>query len=271
MILAAAGLALANAGADEVLVSTPLNVAKAYGVAGAVLWLAADSGVTLDGEGRVAVLADETGNFELRPTHFGPAPLLVAKALHGRPVFRFDGNQALYTADGFADGLDHDMTFIIVGLTNGDPYNLEYPLYLGGNATTGANRAMGIFEGKEMFDGQWVACLGEPALKHAFVVSGISINAGLTQACFYRNGKLITSSGLDPRNGGNKFGPLSGDITMGAATDPVRGWNGDIAEEIVYNRQLTPAEMQTIWTALSAKYGLPETPAASATNAAIRK
>jgi hypothetical protein len=270
-VMTALLLGTVGAVADDVLVSTPLKVMAAYGVGGAVLWLAADSGVTLDHQGNVMVLDDRTGNFTLRPVHSGPSPSLVAKALNGRPVFRFDGNQTLYTADGFGDGLDRDMTFIIVSVANGVSMDQEYALYLGGNATTGANRAMAIYEGKEIFDGQFVASIGEPALKRVFTVSGISISPALTRASFYRNGKLITTAGLDPRNQGNKFASLSGEITMGAATMPVRGWYGDIAEELVYNHQLSAAEMQTIWSALSTKYDLHEAVAAPASAASSVK
>jgi hypothetical protein len=67
---------------------------------------------------------------------------------------------------------------------------------------------------------------------------------------------LTVVSSEDPIDGNVKFGDLSDGVTMGAATDPVCGWQGDIAEELVYDHQLTPAEIQLVWGYLSSKYGL---------------
>ena len=61
--------------------------------------------------------------------------------------------------------------------------------------------------------------------------------------------------------GNAKFQDLSDGVTLGAATDPVRGWSGDIAEALVYDRQLTPTEMQFVCYSLSNKYGIHPTTA----------
>ena len=110
-----------------------------------------------------------------------------------------------------------------------------------------------------MFDGQWVAYFGKPVVKNVFVVAGSSINSTLTQATFYRNGTQTMVNNLAEEVGNAKFQDLSGGVTLGAATDPVRGWSGDIAEELVYNHQLSPTEMQLVWFYLSNKYGLHQT------------
>jgi hypothetical protein len=241
-------------------VEAPLTVTSGYGVSGLVLWLAADSGVTLDKDnsGGVGILADKTGNFILTPNSADQEPIYVPNGLNGRPVLRFNGDQSLYSPDNFGTALNRDMTIIIVAMTTNSSLHRElFPLYLGQNSSPHVNRAFSYLKGKEVFQGQFVGCNGPPVVPNIFFVSGASINSKLTQATFYRNGKQTMVSNQDlVLNGDVAFGNLSDGVTMGAATDPVCGWQGDIAEELVYNRQLSPAEMQMVWSYLSAKYGL---------------
>jgi hypothetical protein len=243
----------------------PLHVKQGYGIKGLVLWLAADSGITTDAQGQVIKIADRTGNFTLATTAGNPGPTLVPKVLNGLPILRFDGKQSLYSPYNFGAALDHAMTFIIVAMTNGAPYE-EFSLYLGKNASQGYNRAMAVLNGNELFDGQWVGCQGEPAVKQVFVMTGTSINASLTQATFYRNRKQIMTSSLLPASTAT-FQEVSDGVTLGAAPVQLYGWNGDIAEELVYDRQLSAAEMQNLWVALSAKYALPHSTPVSTSSA----
>jgi len=243
----------------------PLHVKRGYGVKGLVLWLAADNGVTSDAQGQVTALVDRTGNFTLTITGAVRGPTLVPNVLNGHPVLRFKGNHILYSPYNFGNALDHAMTFVSVAMTNSTPRE-EFSLYLGKNAAQGENRALAIFEGNELFDGQWVSCLGEPAVKNVFVLTGASINAGLTRATFYRNDKLIMTSGIKPDSTA-PFAEVSDGVTLGAAPGPLCGWEGDIAEQLVFDRQLTPAEMQILWNTLSAKYALARTTAVSTTAA----
>ena len=239
----------------------PLRVGSAYGVGGLVLWLAADSGVTLDkaNSNGVAILNDKTGNFILTPDDAKQEPIYVADGLNGKPVLRFNGGQSLYSPDDFGTALNHDMTFIIVAMTNDSPDREQFPLYLGQNSTPHVNRNVSFYKGDELFDGQYVACTGPKVATNAFVVMGSSINPTLTEANFYRNGRQLLVGTVSETNKKEHrtaaFEDLSGGVTMGAATDPVCGWRGDIAEELVYNHQLSPAEMQTVWVYLSNKYG----------------
>jgi hypothetical protein len=239
------------------MTEAPLVVTTGYGVSGLVLWLAADSGVTLDKDNNVLSLVDKTGNFTLKQTDPDQAPTFVRNGLNDRPVLRFNGNQSLYSPDNFGTDLNRDMTIIMVSMTtNSSLHRQQFSLYLGHNTTPHANRALANLKGRELFDGQFVACYGEPVVKNTFVMECASINSTLTQATFYRNGAPTAVSNLAEENGHAKFEDLSEGVTMGAATDPVCGWQGDIAEELVYDHQLTPAEMQTIWFYLSNKYGL---------------
>jgi len=235
---------------------TPLVVTSAYGVDGVVLWLAADSGVTKDDGNNVTALVDKTRNFTLTTTDPDQEPSYVANGLNGRPVIRFNGDQSLYSPDNFGTDLNRDMTIIVVAMNTGARTRLQYPLYLGQNSTSHANRALSCYRGYNLFDGQWVACYGPPPVRNTFVVTGASLNPALTQATFYLDGALTMVGGLARENGNATFGDLSNGVTLGAAAGPCRGWLGDIAEELVYDRQLSPTEMQLIWSSLAGKYGL---------------
>jgi hypothetical protein len=211
----------------------------------------------------VTALADKTGNFILTANNADQEPTYVQNGLNGKPVLRFNGDQSLYSSDNFGGVLNHDMTIIVVALSTASPQREQFPLYLGQNATPHANRALPYYKGVELFDGQFVGRFGPPvARRNIFIMFAASINPTLTEATFYRNGKKTAVGDSDPIDGDVKFADLSDGVTMGAATDPVCGWEGDIAEELVFDRQLTPGEMQTIWSCLSSKYGLHDVPGA---------
>ena len=88
---------------------------------------------------------------------------------------------------------------------------------------------------------------------NAFLLSAGSIDSTLSQVTFYRNGRQTLITGIDYAG----FENLSNGVTMGAApVVPICGWQGDIAEELVFDRQLTSLEMQQVWHGLSSKYGI---------------
>ncbi len=242
----------------------PLVVTMGYGIDGLVLWLAADSGLSTDSSGSITSMVDKTGNFTLTPPNSDQAPTYVSNGVNGKPVLRFNPDQSLYSPDNFGNDLNHDMTLIVIAMTNASRTFFQYPVYLGQNRTSHANRALAYYHGKVVFDGQWVSFYGPAVVRNAFVMVGVSVNSTVTQATFYQNGAQTMVSGLSNENGKASFENLSRGVTLGAAADPCRGWLGDIAEVLVYDHQLSPAEMQTVWSALSAKYGLHATPTALA-------
>jgi hypothetical protein len=269
-MLGGIGGAAGDAPKSTELVEAPPAVITGYGVNGLVLWLAADSGVTLDKSGGVTALADKTGNFIVTPNDVDQEPTYIPNGLNNKPVLRFNGHQSLYSSDNFGNLLNREMTVIVVAMTTDSSLQRhQFPLYLGQSITPGVNRALAYLKGKEFFDGQSVGFFGAPVVKDTFLMTGAAINSTLTQATFYRNGAQTMVSNLTEEYGDAKFADLSDGVTMGGATDPDCGWQGDIAEELVYDHQLTPAEMQTVWFYLSNKYGLHQTagPATGGTQA----
>jgi hypothetical protein len=243
----------------------PLHVKHGYDLKGLTLWITAEDGITTDAKGQVTQLVDKTGNFTLKPPKGLTGPTQIPKALNGHATLRFNGQQSLYSPDGFGNAQDRAMTFIIVSKDTAAAEVERYQLYLGQNAEAHCNRAFCQYQGKEVFDGQFVICWGPAVLRNVFFMDSALINPNHTQATFYRNGFKLMSSGLAPENHDAKFDYVSDGVTLGAAPTNLYAWQGDIAEALVFNRQLKPAEMQTIWTGLSAKYALgkitPDVPA----------
>ncbi len=234
----------------------PLHIKHGYGVKGLALWITAEDGITADAQGHVSQLVDRTGNFTLTPPNGSMGPAQIAKALNGHAVLRFTGSESLYSPDSFGNALDHDLTFIIVALGTAPADAEQFALYLGQNVDAHYNRSFSHYKGDVLLEGQFVGCYGEPVLRNIFLVEGAALNAARNRTTFYRDGKEIMTSGLALENHGARFEPVSDGVTLGAAPTNLFGWQGDIAEALVYDRELSPAEVKTIWTALSAKYGL---------------
>ena len=94
-------------------------------------------------------------------------------------------------------------------------------------------------------------------IANTFIMTAASMNSTLTRVTFYRNGKqTMVGNQINENGNATTFKDLSDGVTMGAATDPVCAWQGDIAEELIYDHQLTPTEMQFVWFHLSNKYGI---------------
>ena len=240
----------------------PLHVKRAYDIRGLTLWITAEDGITTDAKGQVTQLIDKTGNFTLTRPDGHAAPTQVLKALNGYAVLRFNGQQSLYSPYNFGNAQDGAMTFITVSLGTAAEGDEQFQLYLGQNSMNHCNRSLCHFKGREMLEGQFVGCYGPPVLRNVFFMDGAALNRTHMRTVFFRDGKKIMVSRLNPEDDpAARFDQVSDGVTLGAAPTNLFGWQGDIAEALVFDRALTEAEMQTIWNALSAKYGLGQQPA----------
>ena len=220
-------------------------------LSGLSLWLRADLGVEQDGGGNVTAWSDQAGGHSVIQS--GSArPTYVASDLNGKPALRFSGGQWLYGSSSFGTNLNQDMTIVMVGMTT-QPESQTYSVYLGQNASAGANRALAYYQGDELFDGQFVSAFGVPApAPGSFVVEAASLNSALTQATFYRDGVQTSVGSI---NGGSMVN-LSSGLSIGAATGGFATWQGDIAEVLVYDHQLSSDELAQIGGYLGDKYDL---------------
>ena len=220
---------------------------------GRVLHLAADAGVQVDADGRVESWNDQSGqSHHASQAIAAHRPLLVRNAIHGRPTLRLDGKKRFLKVSGqvvtspafavFAVVSDHSTTKQhreIFSNWNGAAGNSGTSLFLG---MTGADsiRLSDDFSGIGAIQSR----------STPFVLSGFSDSTGVS---VQQNGEELASraQGLSPRNLKTEYvigqqGNIDGEY-----------WHGDIAELLVYDRELKDTERQAVTQYLVEKYNLP--------------
>ncbi len=219
---------------------------------GLVVWLNADKGVTTSGT-LVTSLTDQASGYILSGGVSGQ-PTYVLSDFRGHAGIRFSGGQSLTTFASLGTSLNSDITIVTVGSTV-YPSGEGFALYLGQNTATGANRDFLYYSGYEYFDTQGPGCYGGaiPPIANTLVSEVVTLDPTLTNVAFYQNNVhtlTTTVSGLQNVVAG---------ITMGNATSVGAGygWRGDIYEQLVYDHQLSSAELQQLSVYLAAKYGVP--------------
>ncbi|MDI1248811.1 MAG: hypothetical protein PSV13_08110 [Lacunisphaera sp.] len=235
-------------------------------------WFRADQGVVKDGDNKVSQWTDVSGHgFHVVQTAI-PArqPLLVSGALNGQPAVSFDSSaQTQLRAAGPIDLLagGSDLTVIaVVQPTAEQGYkstlvDLNYEAY----GFKWAQQDGGTND-------YYLAASNAP-LTAALIGPAVPAVAGQCQVLVtmrsgaeaegYRNGQLMGTRALADAT---LYGVVE-QWVVGNQVYPYYGFNGQIAEILVYNRALTPAERAQVEAALMAKYinpdadsdGLPDT------------
>ena len=221
------------------LSATAMPLTSAQGMR---LWLRADAGLTTsDTAGHLALWSDQSGqgnNATQMTSTNENRPTVVAGALNGRPVVRFDGSQRQsLNLPNVMNGANAGEIFVVVrsttvpgALWNFGNYGDCYPYY---NGT--------MYEG---FGTDTWAALPTPALD-------------LSQYHLY-NVSASVSEWTQRFNGQVNFDRLGN--TVNFATSPTLGTGnnyyltGDIAEVIVYDHILSPQERETVEFYLDSKY-----------------
>ena len=229
--------------------------------AGLSLWVRADAGVTASANGSVTAWADQSGsNNTAVQAAESKAPKLVANALNGKPVLRFDGvddyldvaqSQSLaITGDissFFVVKFDDFATFRAVwGKTAGPAGNLPAPTDYYTVPTTGVPR---LYRGNGT----------------STSLGFVDATKGLTAATylivgFAQQGTTLTHYLSGQANGSGQLTATLGDggkaLKIGSREDFVTKMKGDIAELVIYGRALPEAERNQVVDYLKKKYGL---------------
>jgi hypothetical protein len=227
-----------------------------------VLWLRADAGVTTDGSGGVSAWADQSGAGHDASQ---AAPLsraqLAPGVLNGNPVLHFNGNTSFFNVTGQVLTSQRFTIFTVVNdlglsdfafrevFSNWNPISNEATSVFFGLAHENPARARltDNFGGADPpYSQQGVGEITNPATH--FIFTGIS---GLTDALIYQNTDLIAEKG-SPLTTRNLVAPYH--IGQQGPEGLLEHWNGDIAEILVYDRELSAAERQQVWNYLGEKY-----------------
>lgn len=221
---------------------------------GLLMWFKADNGVTLS-QGRVATWIDQSGgNSNATQTTAGNQPQLVSNVLNGKPVVRFDGTsdslRFIQRMDGFSGA-----TLIIVSASAGDPQGVyaggesaplywpEYKpwgmLYLSPYQTSVRYRfGTGQANNLPMYT--------RPSVGGSFSIT-TAVKSGTAESV-YVDGQLRQSW----TSASSTLSGISDAGTIGFGAN--KGFAGDIAEILVYNRAVTASERQAIEGNLTGKY-----------------
>ncbi len=226
---------------------------------GLCLWLAADFGVTTNAAGLVSVWADQSGaGHSASQSSFGSQPSLLPNQLNGQPVVRFIGGKFF----ALAGQIITSPQFTIVAVVCDQRTDTNFrELISNWNSATG-NQGTSVFFGTtgrnpvrarftDSFGGAdqgqtGVGILSSPS--NYFVFTAVS---GANMVAVYQNTTNIAfrNTPLTARN-------LTGDYVLGRQGNGTfdEYWRGDIAEMLVFNRELSLSELEQVWSFLLLKY-----------------
>jgi alpha-tubulin suppressor-like RCC1 family protein len=234
---------------NEVSISTPATGAT-LPMTGMKLWLRADFGVVKDASNLVSSLTDESGSGNTGTSSGSSQPLFVSAVMNGNPALHFNGQSTVIGLPSFLWGATAAEAFVILRATSEQP---------------GGNRGLWSIgsdyrNAYPQSDGQIVDDFGSAN----YYWSGTTV-ARLNEQHLYN--VVSTSTEWTSRlNGRVQFTTASN--TVGFWPWPVIGsggavsgygstnFDGDIAEVIIYDHALTPAERDSVNSYLFSKYGM---------------
>jgi hypothetical protein len=225
--------------------------------AGVQLWMQADTGTTLGTSDKVLEWADQSGNLNTatQPDE-NLAPTLVANALNGHSVVRFDGvDDVLDVADSDSISITNDIsTFYVLRFDNFSTFRsvwgktlVNQPAPTDIYAASGSGTPV-FYRGNGTAPGNANGARPYPA--------GSYILAGVQQA-----GTAVSHFLNGAPNGGGTITAVAEDrdtaLRIGSRGDGVTRMSGDLAELLIYNRALSAAERTALQRHLAEKYALP--------------
>lgn len=219
------------------------------------IWLKADAGVNLNGNGVIA-WNDQSGNgHHALVTPSLSSPQLVANELNGRPVIRFNGIDNGLQTDTLTTFPQKRGTLFIVFRING----------LGSKAGAGYGTLLSTYFGKKVtwqlgesaevygfYDGEGTGFPFSACREKKWEVAGL-VRTNDTMFNFYRMGRLQTEFNVKSNQ------PDANTIKIGS-NGRLEVLNGDIAEIIIYNRSLKNDEVGQVNNYLLTKYQLKAPP-----------
>ena len=249
-----------------------------------VLWLRADKGVTLSENAVVKWIDQSTNGYEFvcspsgRPALSGNDPELVTNALNGHPAVRFDGGDVLTSIQNIQlfDSSSSPLTiFAVFSTTSNDiqKFLLNQQSVTGfGNFELGYD--VGDYQGVGNFglhQGYGAATATSPDVipNNTYVILAATVKstgAAPDNIVFYKDGEALTSVTV---GGGwlssGSYSTDSAQIDIGARWDQTFPWEdsfnnfhiGDIAEIMIFKREMNSDQIKEKNQELSDRWGLP--------------
>ena len=229
---------------------------------GLLMHLAGDS-VAVDGSGKVATWTDlsGSGNDAVQNVNTSLRPTPIPAALNGHQVLRFEHEDIMDIADL---PIGPDATILMVTqnaqqTSGGSIHRTVMAPRLGPEpySAAGNGYALGYFrDGADAFNVSLGNGSAEQTVTDPLDANGqfeiVAYRHAATLGEVFRDG-VLAASGPQTRTSGFH----TGDYSIGRqAGNTQRGYQGDIAEIIVFNRSLSDDEIDQIGLYLEAKYGL---------------
>jgi hypothetical protein len=217
-----------------------------------VLHLSAETGVTAGADGRVERWQDLSGHdHHATQATAAQRPLLVKSAIGGLPSLRFDGDRRfLRVAGQVVTSQSFSMFAVVTDRSTSTSHREVFSNWNGSAGNAGSSLFLGMTGADTVrlsddFSGVGhVERRGEP-----FILSGVTGSAG---AAVHQNGVVLASRSqpLGPRNLKTEYvigqqGNIDGEY-----------WNGDLAELLVYDRELPETERLAVTRFLARRYHL---------------
>ncbi|HXI85003.1 MAG TPA: glycosyl hydrolase family 28-related protein [Verrucomicrobiae bacterium] len=286
-VVAFGNLSIDTAGTNDQLIASVAPVMTGNPVAGAVLWLDANDPSTITTNGtRVQAWKNKgtggtTGaNLWFTQNTTGLQPLRTNQ-MGGKPVLTFSKN-----GNGYGTGCTYlgnvglnsytnsgsQMSYFLVARQSSNTYGWQGPISFSRSGQTDGQGAAGVViltDGSQSAPYPFGIQRNHPATPMQADVASSALNTPFLLS-FLDNGgaailRLTDSTGSSRSNSANIVNGISPykynitDVTVGGRLEPSpstidNGWDGDVAEVLVYNTALSVADRSSVETYLSNKW-----------------
>lgn len=220
---------------------------------GIFAWYKGDSGIVQDGTGKISGWKDSSVyHHDLSQTTTAAQPSIITDPETGKPVLHFDGSDSMDSTDSVASL--GDLTIVTVASNPNPTPTLvaNYLVSLGSASTLNLDaRTLFYYFGNQAFgaDISHLYSSGTVANTTALTTSAVTFLYSTGSIHFYKDGVANSPNATKIMN------PLQNGITIGKTLySSGHNWNGNIAEVLIYNRELTPTEIGQIQTYVNNKY-----------------
>ena len=237
----------------EVLPAKQVAVSAVPGE-GLCLWLSADAGVSLDASGKLLRWKDQSKN-ALVVTQDLPRsrPVFLDRAIAGKPAIRFSGEKDFLGINGQVLK-DQDFTILAVASDRSSSRGHREIIsnWSGSDGNAGTSVFLGLTgKARVRFSDNFSSASNALILPNKPFL--LSASTGTSGSDIFYNGQVLAARG-SPLTARNMVTPW----VIGQQGN-INGeyWQGDIAELLVYSRQLKQQELEALGKHLAGKYNIP--------------